>query len=152
MGVLEAAESERQGNEGKLEVVSSWERDRAEASEARKEEFGGGRVSGRCRLHPTCSAFNAPRHPNPDDLRGEDEGLCQDAEEQVQVKAVLHQTPPARIPARAVGARSRELGNVSHTPACTAAFPQLPFLTSSSSPSLVFFFFLSSRSRPSCNS
>lgn len=101
-----------------------------------KKNLGGEFLGDAVSIH----AFNAPLHPNPDDLRGEDEGLCQDAEEQVQVKAVLHQTPSARIPARAIGARSRELGNVSHTQTFTAAFPQLPFLTSSS---FVFFFLVS---------
>lgn len=45
-------------------------------------------------------------HPSPpataDDLGGEDEGLRQDAEEQVQVKAVLYQAPTERLPAGAV--------------------------------------------------
>lgn len=92
---------------------------------------------------------NASLHPHPDDLGGEDEGLCQDAEEQVQVKAVLHQTPSERIPAGAIGARSRELGNVSHTPARAAVFvPGVHFSLLSLLP-LVFFL---SRSRPSWNS
>lgn len=43
---------------------------------------------------------------HPDDLGGEDEGLCEDAEEQVQVEAVLYQAPTERLPAGAVCAGS----------------------------------------------
>lgn len=54
-------------------------------------------------------------NPAPDDIGRENEGLCEDAEEQVQVKAVLHQTPPERLPPSAICAGSRDLGDVSRS-------------------------------------
>lgn len=50
-----------------------------------------------------------------DNFGREDEGLCQDSEEQVQVKAVLLQAPSEGLPACAVGAGSREHRDVSPT-------------------------------------
>lgn len=61
----------------------------------------------------------------PDDIRREDEGLCQDSEEQVQVKAVLHQTPSERLPPGAIRAGSRELRDVSHNTSLSLFFPRL---------------------------
>ena len=68
----------------------------------------------------SCSPNPLTPHPHPkscalDNLRREDAGLCQDAEEQVQVEAVLQQTPSERLPTCSVCTGGRELRDVSHT-------------------------------------
>lgn len=64
-----------------------------------------------CKLSPThhLNFTHLPHvHLNhtTDNLRRKDEGLCQDSEEQVQIKAVLHEAPTERLPASAVSAGS----------------------------------------------